>query len=496
MRKLLPVKNPPPEPYRPLSDLPDGVPGLSAKDLLFRKILDYGLLALLIWTPLPIASVESWSILIIEIAALTLFSVYLFMDQKPRPSSKLLEVLRRVRPALIGLFIFLGVQLVPWPVSIARVLSPRAAALRAQYVPGSAASGTATLSLLPGRTLASALELSAYVLIGFLILRTVTHRRQIRRMMLTLVAMGVFEAAYGLFEMSQSSPRLLFYRKSFGLESVTGTFVNRNHLAGYLEMIIPLALGLMISRIDLFGEPGKSWRDRFRRLLSRGSASNLLLGAGLVVMSVALLLSNSRSGVVILILSFVLIFVLTAVHFGNTLFRQAWVRRFIKIAVVAIILIGLYLGLETMIGRFAVDKLLQDGRPVYWGTVMSMIGQFPVFGVGLGAFGQVFQAYDSTGMEYALVHAHNDYLEFFCELGIVGFGLLAFVLGLILFKSFRTWSQRRHPELKGLALGGLASVTAILLHSLTDFNLRIPANALVFSVVLALTLKTVYHRKT
>ncbi len=127
---------------------------------------------------------------------------------------------------------------------------------------------------------------------------------------------------------------------------------------------------------------------------------------------------------------------------------------------------------------------------------MTMIGQFPLFGVGFGAFGGVYQAYDTTGMEYALVHAHNDYLEFLSELGVLGFGLLAFVAGLLLFKTFRMWMTRRHPELKGLALGGLASAAAILTHSMTDFNLQIPANALTFSVILALTMKTAYHRKT
>ena len=375
-------------------------------------------------------------------------------------------------------------------------MSPRAAALRSQFVPASAAAKTATLSLVPGRTLAEALELAAYVLIGFLVLRMVTHRRDIRRIMFTLVAAGVFEALYGMFELYRKNPRLLFYRKTFGLESATGTFVNRNHFAGYLEMVIPLALGLFISRVDLFGEPGASWRARFQRLLSRGFASNLLLAGGLVVMSVALLLSNSRSGAVVLVFSFMLAFLLAAVHYGHARLRQRWVRRFLKISMAVVLLIVLVQGLETMIGRFSADKLLQDGRPLYWGTVLTMIGRFPLFGVGLGAFGEVFQAFDTTGMEYALVHAHNDYLEYLCELGFIGFGLLAFAVGWILFKSFQTWAQRRHPEIKGLALGGLVSVSAILLHSLADFNLRIPANALVFAVVLSLTLRTVYHRKT
>jgi len=474
----------------------DDANGLSARDRLGRKILDYGLLALLVWTPLPIASVEAWSILVIEIAALALFAVYLLLEQKPHASPKLLLEMRFVRPAFIGLFGFLIFQMLPLPAAVVRILSPRGAALRSQYVPESAQSGTATLSLLPGSTLAATAELLAFFLIGYLVLRTVTHRKQIRRIMLTLVAVGTFEALYGMFELYRSQPRLLFYPKTFNLDSATGTFVNRNHYAGYLEMVIPLALGLIISRLDLFGEPGTPFRARFARFINRGLATNLLLGIGTVIMAIALLLSNSRSGLIVLLFSFVLMSVLTAQSFGHTQMHRDWVRRVIQLAAVSIIGFGLYVGLETMVNRFAIDRLLQDGRPRYWGSVMTMIGQFPLCGVGFGAFGGVYQAYDTTGMEYALIHAHNDYLELFCELGIVGFGLLAFGVGWMLFKSFRAWMTRRHPELKGLALGCLAAVAAILVHSMTDFNLQIPANALVFSVLLALTMKTVYHRKT
>ena len=100
-------------------------------------------------------------------------------------------------------------------------------------------------------------------------------------MMLTLVAMGVFEALYGLFELYPKSPRLLFYRKAYSLESATGTFVNRNHFSGYLEMIIPLALRLIISRIDLFAEPGKHGGPIPAAPHGPGTSSNILLGAGL-----------------------------------------------------------------------------------------------------------------------------------------------------------------------------------------------------------------------
>jgi O-antigen ligase len=125
-----------------------------------------------------------------------------------------------------------------------------------------------------------------------------------------------------------------------------------------------------------------------------------------------------------------------------------------------------------------------------------MISDFPVTGVGLGAFGQTYQAYDLIGMEYSLVHAHNDFLEFLSELGGFGFLLLAGVVFFLFGDAVRTWVQRRNPEVKSLALGGIVSLAALLVHSLTDFNLQIPANAVVFTVVLALTSSMFYHRKT
>lgn len=472
-----------------------GIESLSPRDRLCRKICDFGILALLVWTPLPIASVQPWSILVMEIGVFALYAVCLCLEQKPRPGEMLKKETRRLRPVFIGLFLFLVFQMLPLPAFLIRLLSPQAASLRARYVPVSAQADTATLSLLPGATLAATLELLAYVLMGVLIFKTVTHRAQIRRIMLTLVGVGVFEAVYGLFELYRNNPRLFFYPKTINLDSATGTFVNRNHYAGYLEMVIPLALGLLISRFDLFGEPGTPLRARLARFINRGLVTNLLLGVGLAVMAVALLLSNSRSGVVVLILIFVLILVLTAQAFGHTRMQQGWVRNVIRITALAVIGLGLYIGLEAMIGRFAVDKLLQDGRPRYWGAVMRMIGQFPLFGVGYGAFGSVYAAFDTTDMEYALVHAHNDYLETISELGLIGAGLLGFAVAYLLGKAFKTWMSRRHPELKGLALGCLVSTAAILIHSMTDFNLQIPANALVFSVVLVLTVKTAYHRK-
>ncbi len=156
---------------------------------------------------------------------------------------------------------------------------------------------------------------------------------------------------------------------------------------------------------------------------------------------------------------------------------------------------SLYVGVEATVGRFADDNLLQNGRPQYWAGVLRMAGDSPLVGTGWGTFGAIYPVYETIPLEGRLTHAHNDYLEALAEMGGVGFLLL---LGLVLWPladAFRTWSARRHPGIKGLGLGGFVAAAALLVHSLTDFNLHIPANAVLFSVVLALTVVTAYYRK-
>ncbi len=154
----------------------------------------------------------------------------------------------------------------------------------------------------------------------------------------------------------------------------------------------------------------------------------------------------------------------------------------------------LYVGVSKTIERFELDELLSGGRPHYWGSVMMTIKDFPLVGTGLGSFSTVYPAYATTRTYALLGHAHNDYFEYMSELGIVG---ILFLLGGVVFivwKTFLTWYKRRDAEVKGMALGGMISIFIIGIHSFTDFNLHIPANMMLFTVILTLTYVTAYYR--
>ncbi len=467
----------------------------SRRDEVYGKVIEYGLLGLLILTPLPAGSVYEWSILGIQLTVLVMFMAYVLMRRKPLNNDFLRPALKQPLHLFSWFFAFVFIQLIPLPKFLIRLFSPNAYDFQKTYAVDFSRVKLMSFSLIPSLTFQRMLELLAYVLLGFIVLKTVTKRRQFIRIYSVLVAVGVFEAFYGMFELYNRNPRILFFEKIHNLDSVTGTFVNRNHLSGYLEMVIPLAIGLIIARINLFSGSHLTFREWLLRLGEKGLSTNILLCLGVVLMAVAIIFSRSRSGVFILVFTFILFFGFTAVHFGMSRFRRKRIQNFLQVAFIIIALISLYIGIDRTLQRFSLDRILSEGRPTYWLNAMRTFSDFPVFGTGLGTFGPLYPNMEGEAGPMALVHAHNDYLEYLTELGLVGFSLL---LGGILFigvASFLVWRTRHHPEVKGLALGGIVSLLAILIHSITDFNLHIPANLVLFSVVLSMTMAIAFYKR-
>jgi O-antigen ligase len=463
-----------------------------------QKIIEWGIIGLIIFSPLPVASVYEWSVLVIQLTVVVMMIAYFMMKEKPEENEALSYAVRWPKYMFIGVFALIFIQVIPLPKYLVQFLAPNTFSFKADFSPEVSEMKFMTLSLIPSRTLQEGLELLTYFFLGFLIFKVITRRRQIMRLFSVLVIMGIFEALYGLFELYRKEPRILFYKKIHDLDSVTGTFVNRNHFSGYLEMIIPLAIGLMIARSDLFALTGKSWRAKILHLSRKGFSINLIIGVCIVVMSLAIILSKSRSGIFILVFTFILFFELTILYFGRAEEQQRWTRNFLIVTFLLITFISLYIGIEATIERFSLDELLREGRPLYWNNVSAMIREFPLFGIGLGSFGAVYPSFETgVALDYGrLSHAHNDYLEYLAELGLIGGILLIGGLLFVAINSFLVWRERRHPEVKGLAMGGIIAVVAILIHGLTDFNLHIPANMLLFTVVLSLTMVTAFHQRS
>jgi O-antigen ligase len=254
-----------------------------------------------------------------------------------------------------------------------------------------------------------------------------------------------------------------------------------------MEMIIPLGIGLAIARVDFLSLMDLRWRDRLLRLSEKNLATSLLISLGIIVMAIAVVFSKSRSGLFLVVFSFILFFGLMLQFFRGTEDQKKRTKKIIAIGFLVIVIFSLYIGIEATIERFTLDKLLKEGRPTYWANTAEIFKDYPIFGTGLGTFPSLYPDKEEGETLIRLYHAHNDYLEYISELGIVGMMLLLGGILYMLVKSFLMWRGRRQSEIKALALGGIVAIICILIHSLTDFNLHIPANMLLFSVVLSLT---------
>ncbi|MGZ7065268.1 MAG: O-antigen ligase family protein, partial [Candidatus Aminicenantales bacterium] len=334
-------------------------------------------------------------------------------------------------------------------------------------------------------------------LFGFLTLRTVRTRRRIEIFVLVIIASALFQAFYGMAETFSGSEKIFGYQKKYNIGSVTGTYVNRNHFAGFMEMAFPLSLGYLLAKAKYFlMEKGLSWRRKILWFGQEGLQWSILFGLGTVFIGVALIFSKSRSGVMI----FLLTVILAAAAFGSwrELSDRADERRrrrgILRLVAAVVLAAVLWLGIGPIIERFGEMDISKEARRTFMTNTFEMAREFPWAGTGKGNFVYAYAMYKKVDIGTMLSYAHNDYLEIAAENGFVagvclisaGFWLLVFLAG--------HWRKRRNNFAKGIGLGAILGILALIIHGFTDFNFQIPANAVYFVGFCALALNLVVKR--
>ena len=133
-------------------------------------------------------------------------------------------------------------------------------------------------------------------------------------------------------------------------------------------------------------------------------------------------------------------------------------------------------------------------RTGIWSDTLRLAADFPFFGSGFGTLAEVYPRYQTAHAGMRVLHAHNDWVQLLAEGGLAGTLAVFAVVGGYAAAAAKRLGRRRDREAITLALGGLAGLLAFLLHSFTEFNAHIPANALWFTVLAALTLKALTSR--
>ena len=270
------------------------------------------------------------------------------------------------------------------------------------------------------------------------------------------------------------------YLKS-GLGNARGTWINRNHFAGFMGMMVPLMLGFSLSRVRWGSQLKLKTLVKSDRIHQHG-----LLLLALVIMTLALLFSKSRAGIMSLFIGMgTFVFLIRGKN--RKMPKRFW------------ILVGTFFGLTLLYGlRMGFDPIIDrflalgqgNSRLDYWKDSLVILADHPL-GIGLATFEYVFPVYNVTSLNEAVTphYLHNDVLQLLVDTGWPGFALLISTYLVFMVRNFRQIRRMDFyvdPLKFFIAIGAFSGLVSISFHSFFDFNLQIPANAVYFVVLLAM----------
>jgi O-antigen ligase len=392
-----------------------------------------GLGTLLVFAVLSFGAVEEWAVLVVEAGAAVLFLMW--------AARQLLNGRLDIAPNPMY-----------WPMLVFAALI------------GAQALG---LSAYPYATRVEGLRYVAYGLMFFVAAQTLRTARRQGRFLAGLAAFGFAVALLALAQHFTSPARIYWLVQPAIAANIFGPYVNHNHYAGLMEMLIPLPIVLSFNR-------------------SRSGAQRALLAFAAVIMGTSLLLSRSRGGIIAFVIQMFLMAGLLA-----RARRDRWAA--LRLGGLALLIAAMLFWLDTgsvvtqlKSLRSPLSPAVSGNRIVIAKDSVRMFLDRPLAGWGLDTFPIVYPRYRSFATDVFINAAHNDYVQLMAEGGLVGTAATLWFL-LVLF---RAGMRKPHDEPgtddDHVRVAAFVAVCGVLVHSLTDFNLHIPANAALFYVMCAL----------
>jgi O-antigen ligase len=443
------------------------------------KHLFYAFCVLLVWLPLPLASEPPWamSVMVISTSLIFIGWCWLFFRNKSVVTSSCLAA-RFVLLVFSLWLIYITLQLIPLSAEILTTFSPFSLA---HWSSIDFDTVEASISVDPKITRLWLILSVSYFLIFFLTLVLVSNRRRLKTLAYTLVCSGLFQAVYGSVMTLSHWEYGFFIHKTKYIGVATGTFFNRNHLAGYLEMTIAIGIGLLIASLDENSAATlkKKILNLFRLLLS----AKARLRISLIMMVIALVLTHSRMGNTAFFIS---LFITGAIGlaFSKHATRSV-VILLVSLVIIDMLIVGQWFGFEKVKQRLEQTSEMSENRDEVYKYGLVQWQDYRLTGSGLGSFYAVFPQYRGLDVNGFNKEAHNDYLQFATESGVIGLILLALITLVSFFAGVLAHYKRRDPLMRGVSFASIMGITAILIHSSVDFNLQMPANAATFVVLLA-----------
>lgn len=260
---------------------------------------------------------------------------------------------------------------------------------------------------------------------------------------------------------------------------VTGPYISSNQFSGCMGLTMPVLFGLLLAVRS---------RSRWRWVCRVGGSLMMLTAVGAVAWV------RSWGGLVSLLAAMATMAWLLAVNRRAGAVSRTMAVSFTLAGLVAMAVLFDWPGSDLLTDRIPVrirDGINEaqasvHGRYEVWRSCAEMFLGSPLAGIGMGAFGQVRPVVEQN---MGLIHfAHNDYAQMLAEAGLAGILVSLAAAGYALRRMHSNWVEMAGTSDRGLAIGLFGAITAIAVHSLVDYNLRVPANGFLFAVVAGLAL--------
>lgn len=428
---------------------------------------------LLIFSPLAFGAVEPWSLAVMQTVSFSSLAVLLFNTMKNDKDS--LYQIPGIIP-LCFLLLFVAAQLVPLPASVVRVIAPSTFELYTGTLSPVTQVDWISLSINRKATLAEFFRIASYGAFYAVTVQLLARRGYLTRTLMIIVVFASILSFLSILQHILSNNKIYWVRNLTMGGSLFGPYVNRNHYAGLMEMVFPLVLSLF-----LFYKPQIRQfplRERIARMFNlRQTNIYLLLGFVAVLVATSVFLTLSRMGIVSLSLSLILFGALFLLRGGD---RKRGII-IIAICVLVVLSVG-WFGWDPIFERFAKIRNPQgditEQRLILWKDSWNIVRDYPLFGTGFGSFQDIYPKYRTLKGAALADHAHNDYIELLANGGVVALLLAGGFFAVLVSRSFAVFRKRRDPYSRYVFIASLTGIIAILLHSITDFNLQIGANGL------------------
>ncbi|HZF41014.1 MAG TPA: O-antigen ligase family protein [Blastocatellia bacterium] len=419
---------------------------------LLDNAISVGLMLIVAFAALAHGVVEPWSIFVFELATAVL---------------ALLWTVKAVADKNLTLVIPQTI----WPLAALTLLG------LAQSVSWNDGAGVRqSLSLDVENTRGTVLVLCSLLALSVLAANFLTSSRWLLTLTRFLIFFGAVMGVFGLVQYFSGSSSIYWLRHAGG--SAFGPFFNRDHFAGYMELLIALPVALIVTSY-LCGE------------------KRLVYGIAAMFMGVAAIFTLSRSGMISIFAEMIFIAAMSFRRNHMTIgdgepgkARMATGLAAI-VAILAAIVIGvIWIGAEPVINRIATGdpnssdlgktQSFYSVRGEIWENTWTMIRHNPLTGVGLGAYETAYPIYSrENGTQGVTAEAHNDYLQILADAGVIG-AIFALWFIWALFRAIARGVRSHDPLMAAVALGGGAGLFGLLVHSVFDFNLHLPSHAMVF----------------